>query len=173
MIWCVCVYVMYVVKMCLLQNIFTLLCAFFSIMFFFKLSLVAYGVITVIYPHGEWLALFLWLSKNTTFISDIFRGSGLRCVTDTKHNMLLSKFPFRTIQSILSSPFVYRLRHDSSSQPLQHLQNICPVLITVVQELMSWPPLNITGCYCNSLLHPLRMFSFVDYGTTIYAPSQN
>jgi len=59
MIWCVCVYVMYVVKMCLLQNIFTLLCAFFSIMFFFKLSLVAYGVITVIYPHGEWLALFL------------------------------------------------------------------------------------------------------------------
>jgi len=66
-----------------------------------------------------------------------FRGYDLSCMTDTKRYVLLPKFPLSTVQSILPSLFVYRLRHDSSTQPSQQLQNIGPVSITVFQERLS------------------------------------
>jgi hypothetical protein len=70
-----------------------------------------------------------------------------------------------TIQS-RPTPFVYRLRHDASMLPSQHLRNIGTFCVAEVQEHISWPPENNTGCCCNSLLHSLKTLFFVHYSTT-------
>ena len=53
---------------------------------------------------------------------------------------------------------MYRLRHDSGTQPSQQLQNIGPVSITVVQEHMSWSSQYSRGCRCNCLTSSRKKF---------------